>query len=157
MSAIQLPEAPSRLRVLPRERENPTPLREEVATPEPRVITTPRERVQSRQRIGSRARMFERIVGQLAMFGIVVGLTYAGSSLGGRILTEHERREAITAQQRARLARTDISVLRQRVERLTGVRAVERWALSRGFMNPEVKPVAPAPPSGQGVERVARR
>jgi hypothetical protein len=154
MSAIQLPDTPTRLRVLPRERETPTPVREEVAAPEPRVITTPKEQVRPRSR--ARARTFEKVVGQLMVFGIVVGLTYAASSLGGRILTEGERREAITAQQRARLARTDISVLRQRVERLTGVRAVERWALARGFQHPEVKLVAPKPRT-EGANRVASR
>lgn len=93
--------------------------------------TAPRTRAVSKRR----RLVAQWITAQIVIFGIVAGLTYGASCLIGHILLEQARRSGLEASERSALARKDVSTLRQRVERLVGIRSVEQWAAVREFSN----------------------
>jgi hypothetical protein len=66
-------------------------------------------------------------------FLFIAGCSYAASSLIGQTMLEQARREGLRASERAAMARKDVAALRQRIERLLGLRSVEKWAEVRGF------------------------
>lgn len=82
----------------------------------------------------------------------LVGLSYAGSTLLGQTMLEQARREGLRAQARARDANMDAAMLRDRLRRLTSMRAVDEWATVRGFTPQEQALVVLGGPM-----RVARR
>jgi len=88
---------------------------------------------------------FDRLALQIAGFISLVFLTYAGASLAGNIMLESARNEAIQARARTRVARTEVASLRQRVDEMTSMRAVQDYAAMRGFVALDASPSAPVP------------
>lgn len=84
-------------------------------------------------------------------FGFLVACSYAASSLVGHTLMEQARRDGLRATERAAMARKDVAALRQRIERLVGLRSVERWAAIRGFApDGDAKALMAKGPGGDG-------
>lgn len=79
------------------------------------------------------SQLWRVILTYVFVFAFIVASSYAASSLIGHTLMEQARREGLRASERASLARKDVAALRQRIERLVGLRSVERWATVRGF------------------------
>jgi hypothetical protein len=70
------------------------------------------------------------VLGSVLTFAFVHGF----SSLVGHALTEQARRAHIDARVEAREARTQAAVLREEVDRLSTVGALDRWARAEGFL-----------------------
>lgn len=77
------------------------------------------------------------LVGRAVAFSLLAGLAYASSSLVGQVMAEGARQQRITAIGRADEARAAEDILRQRIEAMSSVSAVEGWAIARGFKAPE--------------------
>lgn len=92
------------------------------------------------------------MLGKTVAWLALVGLSYAGSTLLGQTMLEQARREGLRAQARAREANMDAAMLRDRLRRLTSMRAVDEWATVRGFTPQEKALVVLGGPM-----RVARR
>ncbi len=90
----------------------------------------------------------------IAFLLIALG-AYGFSSLAGQTMMEQARREGIRAQERARQARMDVALLRQRVDRLTSMKSIEAWAESRGMQTPEGRILKAM--EAKKVDTVARR
>jgi|GEM_PF-6303300 len=100
-----------------------------------------------------RHRSARRSVGGFAVvWCALVALSYVGSTLMGQTMLEQARREGLRAQERSREASMDAAVLRDRLRRLTSMRAVDEWATVRGY-----KPQEQAVVVLGGPLRVARR
>jgi hypothetical protein len=120
--------------------------------PQPRAITRPRADVPAS---GAEKSRFDRLALQLIGFISISILTYAGASLAGNILLESARNEAIQASARTRMARMEVASLRQRVDEMTSMRAVQDYASMRGFVAIDGSPNIPIP--GMEGRRVAQR
>lgn len=92
---------------------------------------------QERSRRSKKGRLSAPAIAGLACLTIV---TYGFSCLAGNSLMEYARRDSIRAAERTKAARADVARLRARVDRLTTMSAVDRWAESRGFVPPEGLP-----------------
>ncbi len=68
---------------------------------------------------------------------LLAGFAMMFSSLSGNSLMEKARRDYVRAGERTKAAKMDVSLLRERVERLTTMGAIDRWAASHGFLPPE--------------------
>lgn len=110
-------------------------------------LTRPAVRPRARSVAKRRSSVWPR---RLAAYAAMALLAFIGSSVTGYALTESARREALRATERARAAKADVALLRERVDRLSSVDSLESWAALRGFALPEA---ASAPPK-EGV-RVA--
>lgn len=82
----------------------------------------------------SGAATFQMVAVRLLVFGMIMAVAYGFSSLAGQTMMEQARREGIRSQERARQARMDVSILRQRVDRLTSMKSIDGWALSHGMV-----------------------
>lgn len=105
----------------------------------PRTRTRPIPRTRAKTEANHALR--DSILWYALGFSIIVGLTYGTSSLVGQTMMEQARREGLQARERAQDARKDVAVLRQRVERLVGMRSVEQWATVRGYTLEGATPV----------------
>lgn len=92
------------------------------------------------------------VMTQVAVFLIIVGLSYMIFSVVGQVLLEAQRRARIEADLRAREARRMEVVLKERLDSVSSLTAVNRWAASHGFVAPDRL----ADSSGQ-TGRIARR
>lgn len=87
------------------------------------------------------------------VFTAVAVVTFGFSTLLGHSMKEGARRTAIRSQERAKIARADVSRIRGRFERLTTMRAVDEWSKFNGYESgyqfvkaPTAKPVVPSKP-----------
>lgn len=94
----------------------------------------PKRRRRTVRRRAPRRNFAQVVIAQVALFGFVCSVTFGFSSLTGHSLMEQQRREALRAGNRARVARSDLARLRSRLERLTTMRAVDDWAKVKGFV-----------------------
>lgn len=102
-----------------------------IPVPGPRTRTRPIPRTRAKSTANHAVR--DSLLNYTLAFGLLFGLTYGASSLLGQTMMEQARREGLQARERAQTARKDVAVLRQRVERLVGMRSVEQWATVRGY------------------------
>lgn len=58
----------------------------------------------------------------------------AGGSLGGYMLAERARNQAIQAELRAAMAESSSAQLRSEIDRLKSAHSIERWASVNGFV-----------------------
>lgn len=96
----------------------------------------PRRRRRTVRRRAPRRNANGLVLGYIALFGMVVAVTFGFSTLAGHSFMEHARREAIRAGERTRIARADLGRLRSRLERLTTMKSVDDWSKTRGFVAP---------------------
>jgi hypothetical protein len=123
--------------------------------PQPRVIARRRGDVPAS---GAERARFDRLALQLIGFISISILTYAGASLAGNILLESARNEAIQASARTRIARMEVASLRQRVDEMTSMRAVQDYASVRGFVAIDGSPHIPLPEvEGRRVAQLGNR
>jgi hypothetical protein len=104
------------------------------AIPLPNVRTETRPLTRTRAVSKQRKVVGEAILAYSAAFAFLVAATYGASSLAGQTMMEQARREGLHAKERALDARKDVATLRQRVERLVGMRSIDQWASVRGFV-----------------------
>ncbi|MCA0360519.1 MAG: hypothetical protein LCH41_05650 [Armatimonadetes bacterium] len=126
------------LTVREREREqvkrSPRSQRAAVAEPTTRPNVSPRCNHKATYKRASKGVGIEWILGQLALFGLVVAATFLFSVLMGNSLMEKARHDTIKAQGRTKVARQDMVRLRSRLDRLTNTAVVADWASARGFV-----------------------
>lgn len=96
------------------------------------VVRAPKPAVRARRSV-RRERPFPW-VGAVFSYAALGLMVYLASSLAGQTLTEEARRRATLAEDRAASARKEVALLRTQVDRLTDIRAVEQWAMRRGFV-----------------------
>lgn len=99
----------------------------------PRPVQRPRQRAESPVAARRQSNVMQVVLMRSMLFGLLVAIAYGASSLAGQTIMEQARREGIRSQERARQAKMDVAVLRQRVDRLSSFRAIESWALSHGM------------------------
>ena len=93
------------------------------------VVTPNRARV--RQDVGVKV---ARIIGLKAMlFGVVFGMTYVVSTLGGQFMVEQSRDQSINALARSKAAIQNERAIQRRLDVLRSATSIEEWALSHGF------------------------
>ncbi|MFQ3587239.1 MAG: hypothetical protein SNJ74_10905 [Fimbriimonadaceae bacterium] len=134
---------PSEPKVVPQDREVPR-------LPSEEAIASVRARTAFEPVVRHRAR--PSVMTQVSVFLILVGLSYMVFSVVGQVLLEAQRRAGIEANLRAREARRMEVVLKERLDAVSSLTAVNRWAASRGFVAPDRL----ADSSGQ-TGRLARR
>ena len=118
--------------------------------PEPIIIELPSpkthrgrvKKVQAKKRVSS-------VIGQVASFAIIAGISFGTISLAGQVMVEKARREGIRAMERARQTSRDIAELRGEVQDLASSRSIDDWAAANGFIPTESVPKA------TGVNQVA--
>jgi len=111
--------------------------------PEPIIIELPRvktrrgriQKVQTKKRVST-------IVGQLASFAAVTGITFFACSLAGQVMVEKSRRDGMRATARARQTSRDIAELRTQVQELASSRSIDEWAAANAFIPTESAPKA---------------
>lgn|GEM_PF-2997520 len=97
------------------------------------IKTRPRRIARAKGVSRDSSQLWRVILTYVFVFAFIVASAYAASSLVGHTLMEQARREGLRASERASMARKDVAALRQKIERLVGLRSVERWAEVRGF------------------------
>ncbi len=73
---------------------------------------------------------------QAIAFLFVFGTVYGFSILMGSSLMENARRDKVRAVSRMKVAREDMTRLRNRMDRVTTMTAIDTWARTRGFVPP---------------------
>lgn len=73
---------------------------------------------------------------QLVLFATVFIAVYGFSILLGSSLMENARRDKVRANARMKVAREDMAKLRNRMDRLTTMAAIDTWARTRGYQPP---------------------
>ena len=94
------------------------------------TVVSPALRVRARERA-------EPNVNGLAATLAFTALTYAFFSLGslaGSVLTEQARRESLAAVTQSRTDRSSLSILEKRLDGVTSLGAIDRWAAQNGFL-----------------------
>jgi hypothetical protein len=69
-------------------------------------------------------------------FGVITLLVYLSSSLVGQVMLEQARRESLSAEVRARQATMQQAGLQDRLESLTSIASIDRWATVQGMSSP---------------------
>ena len=72
-------------------------------------------------------------MGRMSAFGILACCTYITSSLAGQVMVEKARQESIRAKDRAILAEKMVGEINNRIDDLTGMKAVDEWAKAHNF------------------------
>lgn len=112
--------------------------------PEPIIIELPRTR--TRKGRGKKVQAQKRVstlMGQIASFAIVAGISFSTMSLGGQVMVEKARRDGIRATARARQTSREIADLRAEVQDLGSSRSIDDWAAANGFIPTESTPQTP--------------
>lgn len=104
----------------------PRPTERPAAAPRPAPVQPPRA-------VRKRPSLLGAAVIHLLGLGGTLLLSFGASSLAGQMRMEGLRRTQIQARERAIEARMVVSTLRQKIERLASVRAVDEWAKVRNF------------------------
>lgn len=123
----------------------------------PRSPKPTRKNVAPQTRRSRKATQKNSVLNQIAtmsaLFTAVAVVTFGFSTLLGHSMKEGARRTAIRSQERAKIARADVSRIRGRYERLTTMRAVDEWSKFNGYESgyqfsktPTAKPVVPSKP-----------
>lgn len=76
----------------------------------------------------------EFFASQAVLFAVLAASTFMLSVLVGNSMSEFERRKAVEAGTRVKVAQADIIRLRQRFDRLNSSAEVGDWAVARGFI-----------------------
>lgn len=76
----------------------------------------------------------EFFASQAVTFAVLAAATFMLSVLVGNSMSEFERRKAVEAGARVKMASTDMVRLRQRFDRLNSSSEVGDWAMARGFV-----------------------
>ncbi len=71
---------------------------------------------------------------QAVTFSLIAAATFMFSVLIGNSMSEFERRKAVDASVKVKIAQSDILRLRQEFDRLNSSTDVGAWALARGFV-----------------------
>jgi|GEM_PF-4144549 len=73
---------------------------------------------------------------QVSMMVLVVSMlvSFVFSSILGNSMLEKTRRERIAAQNRTRVAQTEVNRLRRDLDELSSMESVDRWAMSAGMV-----------------------
>lgn len=74
---------------------------------------------------------------RIVLFGLIAVAVYVASALTGNVMMEKARREGLDAQERARAARSAEVALRESIDSLTSLSALNDWACAHGFRAPE--------------------
>jgi len=74
---------------------------------------------------------------RIALFGLIVAAVYVAGGLAGNVMMENARREGLRAQERARAAHASEVALRESIDSLTSLSALNDWACAHGFRAPE--------------------
>ena len=101
-------------------------------------------RVHTRTRTRGRSGSESQTIARAATFAIIVCCAFIASSLFGNVMVEKARREGLRAAERAREARKAETVLREQVDMLVSLTAVEDWATAHSFVAPDGLGQAPA-------------
>ena len=116
-------------------------LKPPVSKPQKRRRHRVTSRPVSRTRVQTRARSSTSSQGATlalaATFAIIVCCAFIASSLLGNVMVEKARREGLRAAERARDARKAEAVLREQVDSLMSLAAVEDWATAHNFSAPD--------------------
>jgi hypothetical protein len=94
-------------------------------------------RVRIVERTRTRTNVWTIAAAKAGLFFMLMGGTYAASSLSGHVLVEGARQQRINAIERAAEAKSAEAVLVKKIDVLTSSVAIERWAVSRGFASPD--------------------
>jgi hypothetical protein len=74
---------------------------------------------------------------RILLFALVAAVAYVASALTGNVMMEKARRDGILAQERAREARAAEGALRESIDDMTSLDALNDWACAHGFSAPE--------------------
>lgn len=102
-------------------------------------VTVDTVKVKARRRSGISTAQF--VGWQMLLMGFVIAITFGFSVLMGSSLMENARRDKVKAITRMSIARDDMARLRNRMDRLTTMAAVDTWARSRSFVPPHGLPL----------------
>jgi len=80
---------------------------------------------------------------RVLLFGLIAAVVYVASALTGNVMMEKARRDGILAQERARAARAAEGALRESIDEMTSLDALNDWACAHGFSAPEQLARAP--------------
>lgn len=109
--------------------------------PEPIIIELPQIRTRKgRSKKAKTQKRVSTIVGQIASFAIVAGISFSTLSLAGQVMVEKARRDGIRATSRARQTSREIADLRAEVQDLGSSRSIDDWAAANGFIPTESTP-----------------
>ncbi len=97
-----------------------------------RVVATPRYRVVTRRKPSAIAAVATRCLA----FTVIAGAAYAASTLYGMVKMEQARNTARLATIKSASVSERSRILKSEVDALKDFGAVERWALSNGFIAP---------------------
>lgn len=111
-------------------------------TVRPQKRRVSRARVIAQKRAAARRKAVSTAVGYAFLFLLVAATTFTFSTLIGHSMMENARLDSVRATSRARAAKAEVASLRNRIESLSNMKAIEDWAKSRGFLAPyQVAPV----------------
>lgn len=128
MSAVLMPET-----IVVRREER---VQEPARRPQTRTVRRSR-------RVSASAWLYGATV-KTVTFGLMVMAFYLVSMIAGQTLMEQARRDGLRSMERARVAESEVVILRESLRRLTSVKAVDLWAKSRGFVAREQASAVPA-------------
>ena len=102
---------------------------------------------QSRQKIRRNSKRISLgwVISHILLFAFLAGVTQALFGLLGQTSMEKSRREGIRAIEKTRALKMEVHVLRQNIEKLSNIGAVERWAVVRGYIPSEANVKKPGP------------
>lgn len=103
------------------------PARRRPTQPSPTVITRRRAPVRKRAKANPFA-------GPIACLVVGWVLAYACASILGNLQMESARRDALRSKERTKLAKDEVSRLRERYGRLTSLKEIHRWSTTHGFV-----------------------
>ena len=130
------PSTRTRTRTAPR-----TTTRTAPRFPEPIIIELPQIRTRKgRSKKAKTQKRVSTVVGQIASFAIVAGISFSTLSLAGQVMVEKARRDGIRATARARQTSREIADLRAEVQDLGSSRSIDDWAAANGFIPTESTP-----------------
>ncbi len=104
-----------------------------MAGPQPDIAL----RVRIVERTRTKTNVWTIVAAKTGMFLMLMGTTFAASSLSGHVLVEGARQQRINAIERATEAEAAEAILGKKIEVLTGAIGIERWAVTRGMVSPD--------------------
>ncbi|MFN7172177.1 MAG: hypothetical protein ACK4P3_05265 [Fimbriimonadaceae bacterium] len=106
------------------------------ARPAPKKAAIPRYRPDASAKRRARTRFLGTVFAMAITFGAITYLIYLSSSLVGQVMLEQARRQSLSAEVRARQATMQQAGLQDRLESLTSVASIDRWATVQGMSSP---------------------